>query len=169
MSEKPTSPLTNPDDKLAEFADQVLSGQLPPAIDRNDEDEEMRSLAQIVTRLDEELRSGQPRPDMAGRIKANLITEWHRSELGARPAASKERWWNRLVQALTPMVKKQQAFTLALVAVIVIGLVALALSPLVSGTVLPGTAESNGDVFPAVLLIGLMVLGIFVWLARRRR
>lgn len=169
MSKKLTSPSTNPDDRVAEFADQVLSGQLSSTIDLNDEDEEMRSLAQIMTRLDEELRSEQPGSDMAKRIKANLITEWHKSDLGDRPAASKEYWWNTLAQVLRPTFRRQQAFTLALVAVIVIGLAAVALSPLASGTALPGTADGNGDVFPAVLLIGLMVLGVFVWLARRRQ
>ena len=92
MSEKPTAQPNSLDDKLAEFADQVLGGQVPPGAGLDDEDEEMRSLAHMVMRLNEEFSADQPSSEMAERIKARLVTEWHKSNPGMQTTARK-RWW----------------------------------------------------------------------------
>ena len=91
MSENPTSQPNSLDDKLAEFADQVLEGQVPPGTSLDDEDEEMRSLAHVVMRLDHEFSSDRPSSDMADRLKARLVTEWHRSSLGVQAKSSRQR------------------------------------------------------------------------------
>lgn len=167
MSEKPTSQNNDLDDKLAEFADQVLGGQEPHSTNPGNEDEEMRSLAQIVMLLDEEFSSDQPSPDMADRIKSNLVTEWHRSNPGMQAASSSKRWWQRLTSGRASGYKQQQLFTFAFIAVMVVVLMVVMVSPSADGA-LSGAAEGGGGILLPVLLLGAVLLGVLVWLLRRR-
>ena len=169
MSKKPTSQLTSLDDKLAEFADQVLGGQISPSTDLVNEDQEMRSLAQMVMLMSEEFGSDQPSPDMAERIKAKLVTEWQRSDLSGRTTNPGRQWWQRLIPGRIGY-RQQQIFTFALVAITVIVLVIVMLSPLSTGGTFTGAAgaDENTPLLPILLLLGVAMLSILAWFLRRR-
>jgi hypothetical protein len=168
MSEKPTSQPNSLDDKLAEFADQVLGGQVPPAAGLDDEDEEMRLLAHMVMRLNEEFSADQPSSEMAERIKARLVTEWHKSDLGKQEMTSRTQWWQGIAQGRASSYRQQQVFTFALVAITVIVLVVVMVSPLSTDGTLTGTAGIEGSILLPVLLLGAVLLGVLVWFLRRR-
>lgn len=168
MPEKSSSQPENLDDKLAEFADQVLNGQVSPLAGLDDEDEEMRTLAQTVMRLNEQFDSDQPGSEMAERIKARLITEWHRTNPVVQTAAPKLRWWQKLLQNRPSSYGQQQVFPFALAAIVVVVLVAVLLSPLSMDGTLPGTAEMGESALIIALLLGAVLVGALFWFSRRR-
>jgi hypothetical protein len=168
MPEKSSSQPKTLDDKLAEFADQVLNGQVSPLAGLDGEDEEMRTLAQTVMSLSEQFDSDQPDSEMAERIKARLLTEWHRTNPVVQTAAPNLRWWQKLLASRPSSYGQQQALTFALAVIIVVILVAVLLSPLSMDGTLPGTAEMGEGALIVALLLGAVLVGALFWFSRRR-
>jgi MYXO-CTERM domain-containing protein len=156
------------DDRLAEFADQVLSGQMSSPAGLDDEDEEMRSLAQMVMRLDRAIGSDQPSPEMAERVRARLTLEWQKTHPNVKATAAEHGWWQRFTQRAPSSHRQQQVFAFALVAVTVVVLTIVMLSPLSGGGTLSGTAEGGGSVPILAAVLGMVLLGALFWLSRRR-
>ena len=105
MTDHSSSEDRNMDDQLAEFADQVISGQSPEDISTT-EDAEMWDLQNTIIKIQENVLESGPDERMASRIKANVLKEYAKEFGGAVQKDKSPNWLSRLIN---PREKNWQA------------------------------------------------------------
>ena len=163
MTENLTPNEHDRDDDLAEFTNQLLSGESSNVMDKNTEEQEMRDLQDTVISMQRAFGQEEPDEALAARIRDALVAEWRRSGSDARPA----NWFARLFWRNAASGRRRinrLALAAATVLVVILGLV---LSPSGQSGSLPGTAL-QGNPTVAIVFLGFVLGGVLWWAIRRR-
>lgn len=151
------------DDKLAQFADDLLAQKDQQALSRSD-DPQIRALEEALLRM-MEARPGEPDPQLRMRVRSRLSQAWEENHPVPAPLKNSPGKRKRLsfgdlfrVNAFAPRL------ALVLVVIVVLVGVLLLVPPETGG--LTGTATGS---FPLPILLGFAVIVILVYLYFRRR
>jgi hypothetical protein len=161
------------DDELAEFTDQLLSGDEPETLTMAAHDRELLALQEIVVRLKRAFETDQPDEDMTRQAQSHLVAEWHKAGFDAQAESAWQRWQRNLTAsrpAWQPSSKRRRIHVAILIAVIGIVLFALLLITTPISDSLPGAA-GGGQVGlgPAILILGFVLGGVVWWFIRRQQ
>lgn len=170
MTDNLTPESRQQDDELAEFTDQVLSGDMPESLDAATQDQELLELQRVVVHVRQAFGADRPDEAMAERIRSNLVKEWNRIGPGPGVRMDTVSPLDRLSRGLgLHRLTRGQAYAFSLlVVIVVVGVLVALLSPDTStGPSLPGAAQGESGLLPLVLVLGIALAGILWWLIRR--
>lgn len=156
------------DDRLAEFADQMLEqpdAQTPPALA---DDPELAGLQNVVVQLKQAGLSERPDTKFSARLKVTLQKEWQRS--GPKPAPVQPSPLQQIKDYLQPIFAgRTWQVGLAVAAVLLLALFFLPQG----GDALTGAAGTDapftGALHPMAFGLGILCAGILIWLLLKKK
>ncbi len=160
----PEDPLL--DEQLAEFTDQVLNQAEAETIPTITEEEETLRLQQVIVQLKQAGLDARPDAKFSSHLRAVLQKEWLR--FGPKPAVVSDppgffhQLKNILEKVFTLNRGREFAFGLAVVVMLLILLLLPENAPL------GGAAGTKGALRPVELGMGLVCLGLLVWLLMKK-
>jgi hypothetical protein len=145
------------DERLADFTDRLLAGEIPERPAASAPDRELEQLQETVRLARRAFRVADPDPALRNRIRTRLAAEWQRS--GPPAPAGQTAWLSAR--------KRRQVWLFRLAAVTAgLALLAALLAPRIE-TVLPGAAEDKTGV-GLLIAAGLSVLVLILfWISRK--
>ncbi|KAF0107200.1 MAG: hypothetical protein FD146_2041 [Anaerolineaceae bacterium] len=137
-----------PEDRLADFTDRLMAGEIPQEAATREADGELFQLQETARRVREAFPPRKPDTAMQNRIRANLTAELRRSRPSVRPASS---WTLRL------------ALAIGTVAILALILVFLPSGPLTT----PGAAGNTSIWIPIAIFL-TVIAGFAFWRLRKK-
>lgn len=153
------------DDRLADFTDQVLDQEAGEPLAQFNPEGELGRLQKVVWLLKQVGQAASPAADFSARLRAVLQKEWPQNgpkarstERSRRPESSKT--WGRIKNRFA-----RQAWGFAAIALAILLLVVVALP---ENGQLAGAAGTSSAWHLLEFGIGALVLGLLVWLLRKK-
>jgi len=162
---KPDTP--DLDQQLANFTDEVLSDAQLETQAMMAQNQELRALQEIVLRLKRAFGTRQPDEAMANRVRSNLIAAWRQQQSDPQRDAWWQRWYRRIAGGQTGRVWRP-IYALAVVIVVILATTLLFPASPAPGGGLPGAAGGLAGFIPALLILGVVLVVVYIWLTRRK-
>jgi anti-sigma-K factor RskA len=142
------------DDRLADFTDRLLAGEIEQDVTRREPDPELAQMQETLRRMRQAFPPQQANAEMRNRIRARLTTEWRKNNIPVRTAQKSFLPSNRTL-----------SLSLAIGAVAIIVLL-VSFLPQVQ-TEISGTAGIGTSWIPFAIFI-IVVAGLILWQLRKK-
>jgi len=139
------------DNQLADFTDQVLSGENEATLQASTTLDELIELQKTVLLMKSAAEKARTDSEASARIRSRLLTEWKKTQQAERATSKRFNWkWTM------PRLALAGGFAV----LVLIGVVTLLPK---STTPLTATAEGSRPWSPFLILAGIIIIAVILW------